>query len=423
MQILVQKFGGTSVSTPERRQQVVNKIANAKRSGYSPVVVVSALGRVGEPYATDTLFNLARQECPSIGGRELDMIMACGEIVAGVIVVGALNNAGFDAVFLNGQQAGIMTTMKHGNAQIIQVKPETILRQIDEGRIVVVAGFQGVSENGEITTLGRGGSDTSATALGAAIGAVAVEIYTDVNGIMTADPRIVSTAHTIEFGSYEEVYQLALHGAKVIHPRAVKIAWHHNLPLQIKCTFTDETGTTISNGLNGTIERLKGPLVVGIAHQTNYGILRLKDANPNVLENVGMLLNKLVVAGIGSDYINISNHAMELISNAAAIEAVEALVTYETGVELGEKLSGCAKISLIGHSANNVPRLPSTFIEVLRREKIGVLQTFSGPYTISGIVDQDDMIPAIQALHASLFESQKSSSKRMKENTSLLLVN
>lgn len=417
MRILVQKFGGTSVSTPERRQLVVEKIAAAKKAGFSPVVVVSALGRAGEPYATDTLLSLARQECPSISSRELDMIMTCGEIVAGVIVVGTLKNCGLDAVFLNGQQAGIMTTMKHGDAQIIQIKPVNLLQHVKEGRIVVVAGFQGVSESGEITTLGRGGSDTSATALGAAIGAVAVEIYTDVNGIMTADPRIVPAAFTIKSGSYEEIHQLAVLGAKVIHPRAVEIAMHHNIPLKIKSTFSDEAGTTVFNGLNGTIERLRGPLAVGIAHQADYGILVLKPADPGSrLDNAELLLNKIVAAGLDVDFIHISHREMEFVAGAAVVEAIAALAV-EVGIGIEKIVSGCVKVSLVGRSSANVSSLLNVFIEVLRREKIDVLQTFSGPYSISGIVAKDDMAPAIQALHASLFGTAASTQKRAKGGT------
>ncbi|MDQ2082233.1 aspartate kinase [Xanthobacteraceae bacterium Astr-EGSB] len=408
MAILVQKFGGTSVSTPERRQQVIAKISAATKAGYSPVVVVSALGRRGESYATDTLLNLARQECPSIDSRELDMIMACGEIVAGVIVVGALKNAGFDAVFLSGQQAGIITTMKHGDAQIVEIKPVNVLKHVAEGKIVVVAGFQGATESGEITTLGRGGSDTTATAMGAAVAAAAVEIYTDVNGIMTADPRIVPAASTIESCTYEEAHQLALHGAKVIHPRAVEIAWRHNVPLKVKCTFTDEAGTTISSKAEGTIERLRDRAVVGIAHETDYGVLTLKDANSDAFAGAGRLLGKMASVGVDADHIQVSKRDMEVAASAANIETIAAL-GQEIGMKSAEQVG--SRISLVGGSANSVSGLADTFIELLQRERIALLQTSTEPYAISGIVDKKDMTAAIQALHGRLFESQRTADR------------
>jgi aspartate kinase len=295
-------------------------------------------------------------------------------------------------VLLNGQQPGIISTVKHGDAKIVQIKPENILGHVVEGEIVVVAGFQGATESGEITNLERGGSDTSATAFGAVIEVVAVEIYTDVNGIMTADPRIVPAAFTIASASHEEVYQLAVHGAKLIHPWAVEIALRHNIPLKIKCTFTDEAGTGISSRPNGTIEQLKSHSIVGIAHQSDYGTRRL--------------LSKLVTAGVDVDYLNISKLDMELVASAGVIETAAALAR-ETGTELAEKLGGCGKISLVGRSANNVSSLTDTFIEVLRRENIEVLQTYIGPYAISGIVDEKNMIPTIQALHGNLFETQR----------------
>jgi aspartate kinase len=403
MPILVQKFGGTSVSTPERRQQVVDKIAGAKKGGYSPVVVVSAPGRCGESYATDTLLNLARQECPSIDGRELDMIMACGEIVGGVIIVGALKNAGFDAVLLNGQQAGIMTTGNHGDAQIVQIKSANVLNYVSQGKIVVVAGFQGANEIGEVTTLGRGGSDTSAAALGAAIDAAAVEIYTDVNGIMTADPRIVPAATTIECASYEEVYRLALHGAKVIHPRAVEVAWRHNVHLKVKCTFTDEAGTTISNSPNDTIERLRDSTIVGVAHQGDYGIFTLADISSANYESAGRLLGKLVDAHISVDCANVSQCTMEFAASSAVIDKI-ASISRDLGLGPTEILCDCAKISLIGRFTYDAVSLMSTFTNVLQCENIKILRVFNDQCAVSGVVGKDDVIPAIKALHKKLFE-------------------
>lgn len=401
MRVLVQKFGGTSVSTPERRKQVVAKIMAAKAAGFSPVVVVSALGRAGEPYATDTLLALAREECPAIDKREQDMIMACGEIVAGVIVVGALKSAGTDAVFLTGQQAGIITTMTHGDAQVIRIKPDNILAQLAGGRVVVVAGFQGISESGEITTLGRGGSDTSAAALGAAVGAAAVEIYTDVNGIMTADPRVVPTAYAIPSISHQEAYQMAIQGAKVIHPRAVEVALRHKLPLKIKCTFSDDEGTLIANDETGTIERLRGRVAVGLAHKNDYGLLRLSLGETG--KGAGVF-DQLAGSGLDADFINISHDTIDIIAGQTELETVAARAR-KKGLAVIDQVKDCVKISLIGYWTSTAD-IVGTFVELLYRGRIKVLHTFTGPLTVSGVVARDDAVPALQLLHDGLLTTQ-----------------
>ncbi|MEW5899373.1 MAG: aspartate kinase, partial [Bacillota bacterium] len=213
MRFIVQKFGGTSVATPELRERVAGKIIAAKEEGYTPVVVVSAIGRAGDPYATDTLINFARQAHRDLSAREMDLLMSCGEVISGVVMAAVLQKAGHPAVFLTGAQAGIVTDDSFNEARILKVKPENILKQAKEGKIVIVAGFQGVTEDGEITTLGRGGSDTTAAALGVALNAAYVDIYTDVEGIMTADPRIVDGAQALEKVTYDEICQLAHEGA------------------------------------------------------------------------------------------------------------------------------------------------------------------------------------------------------------------
>lgn len=199
MRFIVQKFGGTSVTTAEKREQVAKKIIAAWSEGFSPVVVVSAMGRNGDPYATDTLINLVNQDNsdnPELPTRDLDLLMSCGEIISGVIMANTLNQMGHQAVVVTGWQAGIITDNTHGNARILRIEPQRIIELAKQGLIVVVAGFQGRTEDYEITTLGRGGSDTTAAALGVALEAEFVDVYTDVEGIMTADPRIVSDAKT-----------------------------------------------------------------------------------------------------------------------------------------------------------------------------------------------------------------------------------
>lgn len=247
MKIVVQKFGGTSVSTKERRTMVVEKVKGAINKGYLPVVVVSAMGRKGEPYATDTLLGLVSEEFKKENKLATDLLMGCGEIISTVVMSDELREAEIEAVPLTGGNAGILTDDNYSSADFIDINPKLILEVLKEGKVPVVAGFQGVDRNGFLTTLGRGGSDTTAAVLGVALKAEEIEIYTDVDGIMTADPRIVGDAELINKISYNEVFQLADQGAKVIHPRAVEIAMKGNVTLVIKNTMSTCIGTMIDS--------------------------------------------------------------------------------------------------------------------------------------------------------------------------------
>lgn len=403
MKILVQKFGGTSVSTPERRQQVAKKILAAVNEGYCPVVVVSALGRKGEPYATDTFIQLAKQECPSIDRRELDMIMSCGEVVAGVIVSATLKSLGLEAVVLNGQQAGIITTSVHGDAQVLSINPKKILEHVDQNKIVIVTGFQGVTETGDITTLGRGGSDTTAAAIGAAVKAESVDIYTDVDGMLTADPRAVKEAKKIPAITYEEAHQMALHGAKVIHPRAVEIAMRYNIPLKVKSTFSDGEGTLIAADPEGTLERLKkGKAVVGIAHQAGYGVLRMHNSKGFNFKNTEGVFKELAAAGGDQDFISFAEKDMEIIAAQPVIEAIGEICT-ALEFEIEEKVTDCIKISLIGRGISYDSGIFAAFTELLYRNNIKVLGAFTGQFSVSAIVAADCAEQAMAALHKDFF--------------------
>lgn len=403
MKILVQKFGGTSVSTPERRQQVADKILNAVNQGYCPVVVVSALGRKGEPYATDTLIQLAKQECPSIDQRELDMIMSCGEVVAGVVVSATLKGLGIEAVVLNGQQAGVITTAVHGDAQVLNINPKKILEQVAQNKVAIVTGFQGVTEAGDITTLGRGGSDTTAAAIGAAVKAESVDIYTDVDGMLTADPRAVKEAKKIPAITYEEAHQMALHGAKVIHPRAVEIAMRYNIPLRVKSTFSDGEGTLIAADPEGTLERLKkGKAVVGIAHQAGYGVLRMHNSKGFNFKNTEGVFKELAAAGGDQDFISFAEKDMEIIAAQPVIEAIgEICAALEFEIE--EKVTDCIKISLIGRGISYDSGIFAAFTELLYRNNIKVLGAFTGQFSVSAIVAADCAEQAMAALHKDFF--------------------
>jgi aspartate kinase len=245
MAIIVQKFGGTSVKSPESRKAALKHIIRAKEEGFDVVVVVSAMGRKGDPYATDTLIQLLESQGGPVCPKKKDLIMACGEIISSAIMAAYIESAGIPAEAMTGFQAGILTTGEFGNADIINVNPEPILEKLKEGRVVVVAGFQGQTKKGEITTLGRGGSDTTAVVLGGYLKADVVDIYTDVPGVAVTDPRIIPEAPFLSRISFKEMLTMAESGAKVIHPRAVKAAMNFNMPFRIKSTFDDGDGTLV----------------------------------------------------------------------------------------------------------------------------------------------------------------------------------
>ena len=284
MKVLVQKFGGTSVATDEARAAAADKIVRAVAQGWRVVVVVSAIGRAGAPYATDTLIGTLKNIDPTVppAPREMDMMMACGEILSTVVLAQTIRARGLDSIALTGGQAGILTDYEFGNARILSIDPTYVAKMLELGKVVLVAGFQGVTELGAVTTLGRGGSDTSASALGAALKEyareISIEIYTDVSGVKTADPRIVPGAKTLARASYGVVAEMAHQGAKVVHPRAAELADQYELPLWIKNTFDEEPGTLITRDAPLSPHPLG---VTGITHTGKLVYLRfsLPDAD------------------------------------------------------------------------------------------------------------------------------------------------
>lgn len=248
MGIIVQKYGGTSVATDKTRIKVYKKVMKVKNRGDSVIVIVSAMGKSGDSYATDTILDLIRKNTKNYNLRELDMVFVCGEMISAAIIASKLNEFGYKSLSLTGQQAGFLTDDMYFGANIERIETEKIKKYLDKGYIVVIAGGQGATEEGEITTLGRGGSDTSASALGVAIGAYETIIYTDVKGIMSADPRIIEKADIIREISYDNCCKLADEGAKVIHPRAVREAMKDKkMKLYVRSTFSEDEGTLIGD--------------------------------------------------------------------------------------------------------------------------------------------------------------------------------
>ncbi len=404
MRIIVQKFGGTSVATPEQRKVLADRVLEAVRKGYRTVVVVSAMGREGEPYATDTLISLANKACPgALAPREMDLLISCGETISSVIVAGTLKERGLDPIALTGGQAGIITDANFSDARILRVDPERLLRHLKDGRVVIVAGFQGMTDAGDVTTLGRGGSDTTAAAIGAALSAEVVEIYTDVEGIKTADPRIVAEAKTLKVLSYQEVSQMAYEGARVIHPRAVEIAMRKDIPLRILSPTSTGPGTLVTHtaGLAASPwpDVKEGRIITGVTHIPDVAQITVSqeaggrpdpDAPVRVFEG-------LASAGISVDLISVSTGCQ-----AFTVAGKLADRTLEILGKLGYKASvrrGCAKVTIVGARMRGVPGIMAKVARALSGEGIPILQTADSHLTISCLVPEADMVKAIRALH------------------------
>ncbi|MEW6546489.1 MAG: aspartate kinase [Bacillota bacterium] len=398
MRILVQKFGGTSVATPAGRERVCEHVRRAVEAGFSPCVVVSAMGRYPEPYATDSLIHLAMAAGGRVSPRELDLIMSCGETIATVVVSSCLVARGIDACALTGGQAGIITDGGFGQAEVVRVEPVRILRCLGERRVPVVAGFQGVTESGEITTLGRGGSDTTAAVLGAALQAEAVEIYTDVDGVKTADPRLVPAARTLGVVTYDEVAQMAHEGARVVHPRAVEIAMRAGVPMRIRDTFSDSPGTlvTFTFARQGWSQVRDGRVVTAVTHIP--GVARIRILNPPSGPGGSVqVFRSLAREGISVDMIQVGpGHCAFIVGEEVAERAARTLREQGMEVEIRE---GCAKVSVVGSRMRGLPGVMANVAEALHRAGVEILQTADSHVTISCLVRQEDLEKAVRALH------------------------
>ncbi|NLU50350.1 MAG: aspartate kinase [Syntrophomonadaceae bacterium] len=399
MAVIVQKFGGTSLATSELRKRVVEIIAGTVRKGYQVVVVVSAMGRNKDPYATDTLLNLlpSKSTPPS---RELDLLMSCGEIIAGVLLTAEVQEVGIDAVFLNGEQAGVITDEEYGNAHILYVKPQRVVKNLENGKVVVVAGFQGVSENGEITTLGRGGSDTTASALGVALNAEVIEIFTDVDGIMTADPRIVDNARVLAAVTYNEICQLAREGAKVIHPRAVEIAMQRNIPLRVRSTFSDSAGTLVTNLTIGpdAVKISRDHLITGITQMPDITQIRINHV-PGVPRDEAELkiFRAMALANISVDFISVDQESVKFTVSREVSERA-AQILRNTGFE-PVMAYDCAKVAVVGAAMTGIPGVMARVVEALTEARIPILQCGDSYTNIWCLVKREHMEKAVKALH------------------------
>nr|WEY79968.1 aspartate kinase [Bacillus velezensis] len=404
MKIIVQKFGGTSVKDDKGRKLALAHIKDAISEGYKVVVVVSAMGRKGDPYATDSLIGLLYGSQSDISPREQDMLLSCGETISSVVFSSMLKENGIKAAALTGAQAGFLTNAQHTDAKIIEMKTERLFAALASHDAVVVAGFQGATEKGDTTTIGRGGSDTSAAALGAAVDAEFIDIFTDVEGVMTADPRIVENAKPLPNVTYTEICNLAYQGAKVIHPRAVEIAMQAKVPIRVRSTYSKDKGTLVTSHHSSNIgSDVFERLITGIAHVKDVTQFKVpaKMGQYNVQTEV---FKAMANAGISVDFFNITPSEIVYTVAGSKTEAARSILA-ELGYE-PTVTESCAKVSAVGARIMGVPGVTSKIVSALSDKGIPILQSADSHTTIWVLVHEKDMVTAVNALHE-VFELSK----------------
>ena len=380
---LVMKFGGTSVADPEKIRRVASRLVEAKRAGNRVVAVVSAMGQ-----HTDELVSLAHEVSPQPKPREMDMLISVGERISCALVAMAIADLGLDAISLTGSQAGIVTDTVHGKAKIVEVRAHRIHEALDSDRIVLVAGFQGVSTEFDITTLGRGGSDTTAVALAAALGADACEIYTDVDGVFTADPRLVPGARKLHAVSYEEMLEMAASGAKVLALRSVEFARNHGVKLHVRSTFTGDEGTWITEEDERMLEKA---MISGVTHTLEEAVYRVSGTDRadlfDALADASVSVDTIIQTG---DEIVFSAPIEDSAATEAALGGLDA--DWEERAHLG-------KVSVIGAGMKSHPGIAARTFQTLRDLGVEPDLVATSPIKIAFYVPQEDVERTVVALH------------------------
>ena len=397
MALIVQKYGGTSVANAERIKHVAQRIARTKDEGNQVVVVASAMGDT-----TDELIVLAYQITSQPSERELDVLLSTGEIVSSTLLAMALRDIGYQAISLSGAQAGIQTDSSYSRARILKVDPKRVVRELEKGNIVIVAGFQGITDEMDVTTLGRGGSDTTAVALAASLGARVCERYTDVEGIYTADPRLVPEARRLTDIGYEEMLELATYGSKVIHPRAVELGGLYNIPILVASSFTDSPGTLIHGGIAMEVRNKAR----SIAHDLNVAKITVVGV-PDRPGIAAAIFEPLARAGISVDTIvqNASiNNITDLTFTVAKSDlnrAMEVVKPIAESIGARECVSDSklGKISVIGTGMQNTPGYAARMFGALSEQGINILLITTSEIRITCIIDEARVRDALRALH------------------------
>ena len=401
-QLIVQKYGGTSVGTTEKIRKVAARITAGVDAGNKMVVVVSAMGKT-----TDELIDMATAINPNPPSREMDMLLSTGEQVSIALLAMAIGAMGYDVVSLTGAQSGIQTSDTHKKARIFNIDTSRMEQELEAGKIIIVAGFQGVDENSDITTLGRGGSDTSAVAIAAALGADACEIYTDVDGVYTADPRIVAEASKIDKISYAEVLEMASLGAGVLHPRSVELAEKYALPLVVRSSYNHHKGTIItSEDQLKEDQSMEKVLVRGIALDENIGKISILEV-PDQPGIAFRLFAALAGANIHLDMIvqNVNRSSVNDISFTVNADDLQeaVLVSQKFAFEVGAQQvvfdQGVAKLSIVGTGIVSNAEIASQFFEALYELGINIQTISTSEIKISCLIDKEKSKEAMVCLH------------------------
>jgi len=389
--VAVLKFGGTSVATRELREVAFARILDAREAGYAPVAVVSAMGRSPSPYATDTLLSLIGGNTGSVNS---DLLLACGELIAAAVFAEELRAMNVEAQAMTGAQAGIITDGAHSDAKILRVEPREVSMLLERGVVPVVAGFQGTTDDGTVTTLGRGGTDLTAIAIGHALGADRVDIYTDVSGAMTADPRRVPTAHVIERASLEEMTELAQHGAKVMHHKAAGFAEHTGTRYSIRGLQTDK-GTIVDAGYD-----VQRPVtgVTASGRVTWIRVIRGDIEKPeHRMQTELEMFRRIADAGISIDQVTINQAGVAFVVDGDRGNEVRALLgDLNLAVRVRE---GCAKISVVGTGMRYAPGVVHQCVLALSRADVEIIHCTDSNITISILVPEADVTRAEAAVH------------------------
>jgi aspartate kinase len=394
--IIVLKFGGTSVSDTGRIKSIAERIIKAGLEAENVVVTVSAMGTT-----TDRLISLAAEITSDPSKREMDMLLSTGEQLSSALLAVALGEKGYNCISLTGRQAGILTDDVYSNAKILNIKTDRILKELKSGRIVIVAGFQGVNVRGDITTLGRGGSDTTAVALASALKANYCEIYTDVEGVYSADPNMVDSATKLESISYDEMLELASYGTKVIHLRAVEFAKKHGVVLHIRSSFNDTEGTWVMDDYKD--ERMEKPLVTGVTYdvgEVKISIFGLED-RPGVAAD---LFGKLADDNINVDLIvqNVSEKNLAAISFTVKemdLSRAKKVLSRMKNIRMSVD-TDIAKVSIIGAGMQTHPGVAAEMFKILAGKDINIEMISTSPIRISCVVKKSRIKDAVKALHS-----------------------
>jgi aspartate kinase len=398
MPIIVQKYGGSSVADIDRIGAVCDRVIRARQAGNEVVVVVSAMG-----HQTDELLSMAHRLTPMPNARELDLLLTAGERIAMSLLSIAVNAAGFPAASYTGSQAGIITDTRHGRAKIIDIRPGRIREALDKGAVVIVAGFQGVSTAYDVTTLGRGGSDTTAVALAAALGAEACEIYTDVAGVYTADPRIVPEARMLHAVSYEEMLEMAASGAGVLQLRAVEYARNSGTMLHVRSSFADEDGTWVRE----EDQRMEQAIISGVVHDRSEAKLTVEDV-PDRPGIAASIFRAIADEGINVDMIvqNVSKDGTTDVSftvpteDLAHARAIMERVVPEVGAARFTADDDIAKVSLVGAGMKSHPGVQADMFSALAEAGINIEMISTSSIRITCVIREAEVEQAVKALHA-----------------------